>query len=102
MVLWDAERVLEFPAGSTVLVPSSAIAHSNVPIRQGEHRYSFTQYTAGGIFRWVDQGFKTKEKYLGGLTPSQRREKALELSEQLKMGLGLFSTMAELREASDL
>ncbi|KJA12682.1 hypothetical protein HYPSUDRAFT_210239 [Hypholoma sublateritium FD-334 SS-4] len=25
----------------------------------GEKRASFTQYSAGGLFRWVDNGYKT-------------------------------------------
>lgn len=49
-------NVIEFPAGSTILLPSVAIAHSNTPIGPGERRCLFTQYTFGGLFRWAARG----------------------------------------------
>lgn len=101
LVLWDAHRVVEFPPGSTVLVPSSAVAHSNVPIRRGERRYSFTQYTSGAIFRWVELGFQTVERHRAGLTKREREVEALELRNQLEMGLGLFSTLEELQRSCE-
>lgn len=97
LVLWEARRVIEFPPGSTVLIPSAAIAHSNVPIRKGERRYSFTQYTSGGIFRWVDHGFKTEKRHRNSLSKAQRAAQAAELLCQLEMGLGLFSTIEQLK-----
>ena len=53
LVLWDLKLVIEFPPGSTVLLPSAAIAHSNTAIDCREMRCSFTQFTAGGLFRWT-------------------------------------------------
>lgn len=57
--------VVEFPPNSTIGIPSAAVRHGNVPIQKGETRTSITQYAAGGLFRWVDNGFcstKTLEK----------------------------------------
>lgn len=59
LILEEAKLILEFPAGSTYLIPSSCITHSNTPTQPGEWRASFTQYTAGGVFRWVENGFQT-------------------------------------------
>ena len=56
LVLWDLKLVVEFPPGSTVLIPSAAISHFNTPIFRGESRSSFTQYSAGGLFHWVAHG----------------------------------------------
>ncbi|PPR05447.1 hypothetical protein CVT24_007946 [Panaeolus cyanescens] len=63
LVLWDCKLVIEFPPGSLVLIPSATIAHSNIAIdvEAGEARYSFTQYTAGGLFRWVENGFVAQD-----------------------------------------
>ncbi|KAF8146094.1 hypothetical protein K438DRAFT_1481946, partial [Mycena galopus ATCC 62051] len=47
--------ILEFRPGTTILIPSAAIFHSNIPIAVGKHCYSFTQYT-GGLFRWLSPG----------------------------------------------
>ncbi|KAF8163967.1 hypothetical protein BJ912DRAFT_864508, partial [Pholiota molesta] len=47
LVLWSLKLIVEFPPGSTILVPSAAIPHSNIPIGRRETRYSFTQFSAG-------------------------------------------------------
>ena len=60
LILWDLGLVIRFPPGSILLIPSALIYHSNVAIQDGESRCSFTQYTAGGLFRWVDQGFQSQ------------------------------------------
>ncbi|KAF7367672.1 hypothetical protein MSAN_00830900 [Mycena sanguinolenta] len=60
LVLWDAKVVVEFPAGAVILLPSATVAHSNVPVADGEERISFTQFTPGGLFRWVDYGGRTE------------------------------------------
>ncbi|KAJ6579042.1 hypothetical protein DFH09DRAFT_1246182 [Mycena vulgaris] len=59
LVLWDLKLVICFPPGSTILIPSAVLRHSNVGIAPAESRYSFTQFTAAGLFRWVDNVFKS-------------------------------------------
>lgn len=98
LVLWDLGVVTEFPPGSTVLIPSAAVAHSNVPIQRGERRYSFTQYSAGGIFRWVDHGFQKEERFRASLSAEELACQLKIQGDQLAMGLGLFSTLKELRK----
>jgi hypothetical protein len=55
LVLWDLGLVIDFPAGSTVLIPSALILHSNTSIQDGETRFSIVQYVGGGLFRWADK-----------------------------------------------
>ncbi|KAJ7789209.1 hypothetical protein B0H14DRAFT_2292555, partial [Mycena olivaceomarginata] len=50
--------IIQFPPGSTILIPSAILRHSNVGIAEGERRYSFTQYSAAGLFRWVHNGHR--------------------------------------------
>lgn len=59
LVLWDLGLVIEFPPGSLIFLPSAVLRHSNLPIGENESRYSFTQYTAGGLFRWAECGFQS-------------------------------------------
>jgi hypothetical protein len=59
LVLWDLKRIICFPPGSTILLPSALFVHSNIPIQKGKTRYSITQYSARGLFRWVYNRFKT-------------------------------------------
>ncbi|KDR66326.1 hypothetical protein GALMADRAFT_259368 [Galerina marginata CBS 339.88] len=96
LILWDLGLVIEFPPGSTILIPSSAIRHSNTRIQIGERRYSFTQYSAGGIFRWVDNGFKTVVDRVCSMNPAEHVALLDDLSNQLEYGLSLYSTLKEL------
>ncbi|KAJ7864212.1 hypothetical protein B0H14DRAFT_2203162, partial [Mycena olivaceomarginata] len=58
LVLWDLKLIVEFPPGALILLPSATIAHSNIPVDEGDERISFTQFTAGGLFRYTDYGFR--------------------------------------------
>lgn len=95
LVLWDLGLVIEFPAGSTILVPSSVIEHSNTRIQPGEKRLSFTQYTAGATFQWVDHGFQKVDDYFNSLSDEERVTEAVRKSERLSMGLDLLSNISE-------
>ncbi|KAF9030916.1 hypothetical protein BJ165DRAFT_1535577 [Panaeolus papilionaceus] len=90
LVLWDCKIVVEFPPGSLVLIPSAVIAHSNTPIQPHEHRYSFTQYTAGAIFRWVDQEFQSQKEYQASKSKSQLKEIDEKLRKRWENGLALL------------
>lgn len=96
-MLWDLQLVIEFPPGSTILIPSAVLRHSNTAIQKGEERYSFTQYTAGGLFRWVDHGFQKEDEYYAGLSKEEAVEEEEAMQGRWKMGLGLFSTLDELK-----
>ncbi|KAJ7691654.1 hypothetical protein B0H16DRAFT_1500426 [Mycena metata] len=71
--------------------------HSNIPIGPNEHRYSFTQYTAGGLFRWIEHGFQSEEAYFESLSPEERARERAEAKARWSVGVGLFSTLDELR-----
>lgn len=62
LILFDIDLIVEFPPGSTILIPSSIMRHGNTPVQSGETRVSMTHYAAGGLFRYVDHGFSTQEK----------------------------------------
>ncbi|KIM78406.1 hypothetical protein PILCRDRAFT_75550, partial [Piloderma croceum F 1598] len=74
LVLWGLRLVIEFPPGSTILIPSGAIRHSNIMIRAGKSQYSFTQYTTGGLFCWVDHGYQTESSYKKGWNKARKQE----------------------------
>ncbi|KAF9022113.1 hypothetical protein BDZ89DRAFT_1137555 [Hymenopellis radicata] len=60
LVLDEFKLVIDFPAGTSIFIPSAIVTHWNLPLAQGETRYSITQYSPGGLFRWVYHGFRTK------------------------------------------
>lgn len=59
LMLRQLKLAVEFPPGSLACIPSATLRHGNVAIRRGEQRESFTQYAAGGLFRWVSYGFRS-------------------------------------------
>ncbi|KAJ7825881.1 hypothetical protein B0H14DRAFT_2368596, partial [Mycena olivaceomarginata] len=96
LILWDLGLVIRFPPGSTVFIPSAIIQHSNVPIRSHEMRSSFTQYTAGGLFRWVRNGFRTNEDFENGASVAEKALHAAEAETRWEDGMDMFSTIDEL------
>ena len=87
LVLWGCKLLIEFPPGSTVLILSAVLAHSNTRVDTHETRFSFTQYAAGGLFCWVDHAFQTLASYRASLTKEECEE--LEARNQTRWELGL-------------
>ncbi|KAJ6557128.1 hypothetical protein B0H10DRAFT_2121145 [Mycena sp. CBHHK59/15] len=88
--LKQLKLVIEYPSGSSVLIPSGCVNHGNTPLQPGETRTSMTQYAAGGLFRWVTYGFQSAKSLLskkGGKeirdqhdgAPGSRWEEALDM-----------------------
>jgi hypothetical protein len=95
LILWDMEMVIEFPPGATILIPSATLRHSNTALRPGELQKSFTQYCAGGLIRWEEQGCRTAAAFKA----ADKRGKAAfdrESAGRWEKGVGLFSTIEEL------
>ncbi len=90
IILWDAKLVIEFPAGATILIPSAILRHSNVTIARRETRYSLTQYTAGGLFRWVRAGFRTLRSLRAAGLDLEREY------EEWREGWRLYSTISDM------
>ncbi|KAK0450496.1 uncharacterized protein EV420DRAFT_1646416 [Desarmillaria tabescens] len=82
-ILWELKIFIQFPHASTIFIPSATITHSNIPLAAGDSHISFTQFFAGGILRWVDNGFRT--------------EKGMKVK-RWQMGLGLLSTLDQILE----
>ncbi|KAJ7747907.1 hypothetical protein DFH07DRAFT_962327 [Mycena maculata] len=95
LIFWDLKMVVEFPAGALILLPSATIAHSNIPVQDGEERMSFTQFTAGGLFRYIDNGFRTQDK-LAAEDPEEFARLMKLRESRWQDGLALFSTLDEL------
>ena len=102
LILWEAHLVIEFPPGTTILLPSAIISHSNVGIADNERRFSFTQYSAGGLFRWVDNGFQRAADFKAKLKGKALAVFLDEERSRWEFGLGLLSRLDELVAASKL
>lgn len=64
LVLWDLRMIIEFPPGSTIIIPSAILRHSNTVLgSDSERRYALIQYSAGGLFRWVECDYQTQKAF---------------------------------------
>jgi hypothetical protein len=93
LVIKDLRLVVDFPSGSTILLPSALFMHSNTPVfGKDEVQYSIVQYAAGGLFRWVDNGHKT-DAAVSKENPDQcKRNK----EQRRQEALGSFTKLSEL------
>ncbi|KAJ7895608.1 hypothetical protein B0H14DRAFT_3426222 [Mycena olivaceomarginata] len=96
LILWDLRLVIRFPPGSTVFIPSAIIRHSNVGILSHEMRSSFTQYTAGGLFRWVRNGFMMDEDFEKKASSQEKAERSTEAATRWQDGINMFSVIDDL------
>jgi hypothetical protein len=101
LVLWELKKAIEFPPGALILIPSATLTHSNVPVQPGDRRLSFTQYCPGGLFRYVDNGFRT-EAQLALEDPAAYSLMVEAKKTRWEEGLGLFSTLDSLLGAGSL
>lgn len=95
LVLDDLERVVEFPSGSVILIPSATLTHANIHVAKGEKRASFTQYFPGGILRFVDNKFQTE------VSIKKKGKKAWEALQETKakgweIGMSIYKKLSEL------
>ncbi|KAJ6548337.1 hypothetical protein B0H19DRAFT_952675, partial [Mycena capillaripes] len=74
LILWGLRLMIEFPPGATFAIPSAILRHSNVSIQQGDKRFSITQYTSAGIFRFVKNGFRTDVTVKSNMSKMAERE----------------------------
>ncbi|KAJ7742390.1 hypothetical protein B0H14DRAFT_3515115 [Mycena olivaceomarginata] len=96
LILWDLRLVIRFPPGSTILLPSAIIRHSNVPIQAHKCRSSFVQYTAAGLFRWVRNGFMTDEDFDLSASKEEQAKWDAEHGRRWEEGMKMFSVIDDL------
>jgi hypothetical protein len=98
IILFSLKLVIEFPPGSSVLIPSAIVPHANTPIRKHESRFSFTQYCAGGLMRWVNYGFRSAKSILAEKGGRQKISAIDGVGDvRWKDKLNLFSKVDELQ-----
>lgn len=95
LIVRQLNKVIQFPPGSMILISSATIQHGNVAIAPGETRVSFTQYSAGGLFRWVHYGFRSW-KTLKAQDESRARAEEKARPVRWKTAIQAFSKLHEL------
>lgn len=97
LILWDWKIIMEFPPGTTILIPSAAVAHGNTPLADpdNEERKSFTQYIPGGLIRRWSYGYRTEEE-VKEQDPEEWRRLKKAADERWQTACGMFSKVEEL------
>lgn len=85
--------IIEFPP---VLIPFATLTHSNIPVADGDVRASFMQYCAGGLFRYVDCGFRL-DKQLKKEDPKLHLDLCKQRPQKWQEGLALLSALKDCR-----
>jgi hypothetical protein len=96
LVLWDLKLAIRFPSGSSIIIPSAMVRHSNTSVGENETRYSVTQYSAGGLFRWVKNGFMTDFNWLAKASKDKKEVRLKEEKTRWHEGLTMLSRLYEL------
>ena len=91
IILHTLKIAIEFPAGSTILIPSALLEHSNATIQPGEFRQSLTQWISGAMIRFADADLR-----MYGQIPEQDEFK-VKLPTRHVGRVNLFSTIDGLR-----
>ncbi|KAI0323216.1 hypothetical protein GY45DRAFT_1349849 [Cubamyces sp. BRFM 1775] len=94
LLLWDVKLAIEFPPGALILLPSAILRHSNATIAPRERRSSFTQFSAGGLFRWVECGCRSQKVF-----SAEGNTLAMTGAERWLRGVGMWSTWGQLKSA---
>ncbi|KAJ6565255.1 hypothetical protein DFH09DRAFT_919710 [Mycena vulgaris] len=99
LILWGlgpGPLVFQFSPGATIAIPSAVFRYSNVAIQQGEKRFSFTQYTSAGVFRFVKNGLKTDLKLKKSMTKVKREAFAAAAKTRYAEGVDMYSKLQDL------
>ncbi|KAJ3746951.1 hypothetical protein EV360DRAFT_57211, partial [Lentinula raphanica] len=97
LILWDLGLIVRFPPGSTILIPSALLTHSNLPIQEGEDRYSVLQYSSSGLFRWVYNGYMSDKEFLAMRSQEDIQERERDRKARWGNGLKMFSLWDDIR-----
>lgn len=97
LVLPKLGLVIQFPPGATIILPSAAIVHYNLPIQPGEERFSLVQYTAVGFFRWRAHGYQTTVQYRR-VHNIKAPEQRVQAAAQLVAGINRFTRLDNIEQ----
>ena len=96
LILQELGLVVEFPPGSTILLPSASVTHGNTPIAAEETRSSLVHYSAGGLFRWVEYGCQKWEDFKQADPVNAAKAWDARTTTRVPFALSLFSKVDEL------
>lgn len=95
IVLRQLGIAVELPVGSSIAITSAVVEHFNTDIGIDETRMSITQFSPAGIFRWVENSFRTNKDVVGSSTLTDTRYRDANDKTRYQDSLAHFSTFGE-------
>lgn len=93
--------IMELAPGDLFMFPSSAIKHKNAAlVYPDDRRYSFVQFSAAGLSRWVYQGHALESRLTGKEKRERDRQKVVEGAYRWDNAWESFLTWAYVAESS--
>lgn len=92
LVIFDLKMIIEFPPGSTILLPSGSLRHGNTAVQSSETRTSFTQFCPGNLLRYESNGMCS----LNAMLPAEKAEVQSRADEMWQEVMRRFSNIATL------
>ncbi|KAJ7718095.1 hypothetical protein B0H14DRAFT_3521794 [Mycena olivaceomarginata] len=108
LVCWEYNLIIRIPPGCSILIPSAVVTHFNTLIQPGEERFSLIQYSAGALFRWVDNSFKSDLAWYTTANTEDitRREekhaKVLNYTERARLDIWHTGELADFSDYTDI
>jgi hypothetical protein len=96
-VCWDYNLIVCFPPGCSILIPFAVVTHSNTPIQDREEWFSLIQYSARGLFRWVNNGFQSDRSWLESTTAEDIERQEAEHKAHCASALKKFSLWKDVK-----
>jgi hypothetical protein len=97
LMCWDYDLIIRFPPGCSILIPSTVVTHSNTPIQDGEERFSLIQYSAGGLFCWVNNSFQLDHSWWESATAADIQRQEAERKARSAAALKKFSLWKDVK-----
>ncbi|KAF9472382.1 hypothetical protein BDN70DRAFT_938228 [Pholiota conissans] len=95
LMIWDLNCAAPLRPGATIVIPSALLEHSNAAILANEERFSFVQFSAGGLFRWAENGFQSEAAWRSKATKEALRLRDADLRLRWSRGLSMLSKIDE-------
>ncbi|KAK7054023.1 hypothetical protein R3P38DRAFT_2381946, partial [Favolaschia claudopus] len=98
LIVWDLGLVIQFPAGSSILVPTGIVRYSFVEVRPGEDRFSILQWAGSGVRRFVENGYKTDIDFAREASEEQHNMREDRRTESHLVASELFPLPRDIQE----
>ncbi|KAJ7617536.1 hypothetical protein DFH06DRAFT_1012556 [Mycena polygramma] len=93
LILWEEKKIVKFPVGATFLFPSAFMRYSFTRICAGEEQFWFSQYSQAGVFRHLENGYRSEARFEGLAWTGTHRARDEMKDRRMETALGMYSNV---------